>query len=79
MEDFIGFWVENYVWTVFFSFMFYMVLYAGSDLDLDLRIRFKGKEINPTIMFFIPIVNLLLMVYEWLLIIEIFKSRRRKK
>ena len=70
--------IEFYVWTVIFAFMFYMVLYAGSDTDLDIHITFRGREIHPVAVFFIPIVNLLLMVYEWALIIAIFKDRRKK-
>lgn len=69
--------IECYVWTVFFSFMFYMVLYAGSDKDLDIHISFKGMEIHPVVMFFLPILNFLVMVYECILIIEIFKERRK--
>lgn len=70
--------LEFYIWTVFFAFIFYMVLYAGSDEDLDIHIAFKGIEIHPVVIFFIPFVNLLFMIYEWILIIEIFKGRRKK-
>lgn len=67
--------LEFYVWTVFFSFLFYtMINLSNADKEVELIVRYKGNEINPIIAFLLPIVNLIVMVYEVALMVEIVKK-----
>lgn len=50
----------------------------GSDEEIDIHLKYKNIELNPGVVFFIPILNLVLLVYEWLVILRIFIERRNR-
>lgn len=54
--------LEIYVWTVFLSFMFYVIV--NSVYDQEINVSYKDVEINPVVVFFIPVINMIFLVYE---------------